>query len=351
MSRPKIVKELTEPEYRALPNLSYSMLAGLSKDPANINNKIKLTSSLIYGSVVDCLLFDGKEEFDKRFAIMDHNPPTDQIKEIVDIVYEKHNNSKDSFFYNKNATLKSYPEEIVTAARQIGYGGSNWKNETISNKVIKEGGSKYWEFLIELGDDKIMVDSWMYERAINSVYTLTNHPFTKKYLVPEHDDIEIVFQLPIIWKYMQYDCRSLLDILYIDHKEKKIIPIDLKTTFGDVLEFESSYLKWNYYIQASFYTKSVSYLKLKYPHLLNYTIEPFRFMVISSNNTYKPIVWLTTIKDISIGEFGGYIKSDQNYVKGFKQLLEDYNWHVNQDKYRYPRDIYESNGHVSLDVF
>lgn len=344
-----IQKSMTEPEYRALPYLSYSMLAGVDKNPSNIlNTEFKQTKSLLYGSVVDCLLFDGEEEFRKKYAIMDYDGPTDIVKEVVDQVYEKYIESKDSFLFNKNAKLKDLYDLVLQTARQLDYGGKNWKDDTIVSKIVNEGGSDYFDFL-KLNIDKTMIDAWMYERAINSVYTLQNNDISKSYLT-QKEGIEIQYQFPIIWNYDGEKCKSLLDILFIDHNTKTIIPVDLKTTYDDVLEFPKNYLKWKYYIQAAFYTKAVHYLKLQYKHLFDYKVESFRFMVISSNDTKRPLIWLTNEKDLVAGELGGVLK-DGTKVRGFKDLINDYKWHKEHDLYSYPREVYDKIGHLELDVF
>jgi len=351
MIKSGLVKKYTEPEYRKLPNLSYSGLAGVDKNPANLlNNGFKMTKSMIYGSVVDCLLFDGQEDFKEKYAILEYDGPTDTVKDIVDAVYSSYIETKGSFLFSKDATLKSLSDTVLRLARQMEYGAKNWKDETIVNKIINEGGNEYFNFLQE-NIDKVVVDPWMYERAINSIETLTNHEFSKKYLVPEHEDIEIHFQYPIDWVYDGVPCKSLLDILYIDHREKQIIPVDLKTTYDNVLMFPPNYVKWKYYIQAAFYSKAVSYLKLEYPNIFNYSVEQFRFMVISSTDTKRPLVWMTSKNDIVAGELGGVIQSDNQYVKGFKQLIEEYKWHIKTEQYDFPKEAYELNGHLKLNVF
>ena len=345
----KLVKNYTEPEYRALPHLSYSRLAGLDYDPSSLNDStFKKTKSLIYGSAVDCLLFDGQEIFKKNFAILDYNGPTDIIQAVVDEVYDDYINNKDSWFFDENATLKTLKDNVLSTARKLDYGGKNWKDDTIINKIVSEG-SDYFDFLKE-NTGKTMIDAWMYERAINSVYVLQTHEFSKDYIIPKNKDIEIHYQFPIIWKYQGHDCKSLLDILYIDHKNKVIIPVDLKTSYDDVLMFPKSYIKWKYYIQASFYTKAVSYLKLEYPHLFDYKIDNFRFMVISSNDSSRPIIWMTNQKDIMCGEFGGTLRNGET-VTGYKELINAYEWHTNENLYKYPKKVYDKKGHLDLNVF
>ena len=346
-----IVKEMTEPEYRKLPYLSYSLLAGVDKSPANINrDNFEMTSSLIYGSAVDVLAFDGKEEFKKKFAVLDHNAPSDAVKKIVDEVFERNESrEKTGFLLTEINSLDSplLDNEIYEVARGQDYGAANWKKETIIGKVRKEG-TKYFDFLSE-NKGKLMLDGFMYEKARNSVKTLYEHEFTRSYMNPE-DGVEIFFQFPIIWSYKGFDCKSLLDIFIIDHNKQMIKPVDLKTSFDDVMYFPVNYIKWKYYIQAAFYSRAVSYLKLKHPQLLNYAVDYFKFIVISSNNPIKPLVYTTTDQDLEYGEYGGTLRNGQE-VKGFDQLIDDYRWHIENGKYQYPREVYEKNGELEFKVW
>ena len=148
MTKSGLVKKYTEPEYRALSYLSYSGLVGVDKSPANLLNLVfKVTKSLVYGSALDCLLFDGDEEFGKKYAILDYSGPTDAVKEVVDLVYEKYLETRNSFIFNKNTTLKELSESVLLSARQLEYGAKNWKDETIISKILNEGGIEYFNFL------------------------------------------------------------------------------------------------------------------------------------------------------------------------------------------------------------
>lgn len=349
----KLERKYTEPEYRALDMLSYSKLAGVDKDPANILSEgMKLTKSLIYGSAVDCLIFDGEEEFYKKFALLDYKGPSDKIVEVIDDVFEQYKSLKDSSFFftgeiedlSKSTLLD---DNILNTARRLEYGASNWKDETIIKK-IKEDGSNYFNFLKD-NEDKIMLDAWMLERAKNSVHVLKHHPFTSKYFTPV-EGVDIYFQFPVIWKYNGKECKSLFDILIIDHNNKIIKPVDLKTTYDDVLSFPYNYIKWKYYIQASFYSKSLSYLKLEYKELFDYKIDLFKFVVISSQDSKRPLVYKTTDVDILVGEHGGYLK-DGTKIKGFKQLIEDMEWHIENEVYDFPKEVYDNKGELEFDIF
>ena len=64
--------QVSEEEYRADPAYSYSTIARFNREGFDNLDKLydKLeTPSLLFGSMVDTLLTDGQEEFDKRFEV------------------------------------------------------------------------------------------------------------------------------------------------------------------------------------------------------------------------------------------------------------------------------------------
>ena len=336
---------MTEPEYREVNAISYSMLSGVSKTPASLLNTEKLdTPSLTYGSAVDVLCFDGEEVFKQKFIINSDDTPTKQVEAIVKDVMLSVIDANGSLI----GTLDDYDELILSVAKAIEY-GKGWHDATIIRKVKDEGGRKMFSFNIEAAGKKVL-DTIQYNNVINSKQTLFTHPFCSHWFNANEDE-EIVFQFPILWKYKGRPCKSLFDIIKINHKDKVIYPVDLKTSYDHVLGFPYNYLKWNYYLQNSFYSEALHYWKLENPEFLNYRIDYFRFVIISSQNPYKPLVYKTTEQDLWVGKHGGKLLRTGEEVKGFDQLITDMEWHIENELYDFPREIYEKNGEIELGVF
>jgi hypothetical protein len=340
-----LVKLMSEPEYREVQAVSYSMLSGVSKSPASLINTTRLsTPSLTYGSAVDTLCFDGEEVFKQKFIINSAASPSKVVEEIVREVITVVVQQKGSI----QGTLDDYDDLILSIGRAKKY-GDGWKDETIIRKVKDEAGRDLFEFLKE-ADGKLILDTLEYQNVINTVNTLYTHEFSRKWLTV-NDDEEIVFQFPVFWKYKGVNCKCLFDIIKVDHKNKVIYPVDLKTTYDHVLGFPYNYIKWSYVIQSSFYSESLKYFKLEYPEFFDYRIDYFRFLVVSSQDPFKPLVYATTDVDLTVGKFGGYLKSNGGYIKGFDQLITDMEWHLNERKFDYPKEVYDKNGELTFDVF
>jgi hypothetical protein len=340
-----LVKTMTEPEYRQYSAISYSMLSGVSKSPASlIASDKESTSGLIYGSAVDTYVFDGEEEFKKKFALNIGVSPSQIVEKITKDTMTAIIQTKGQL----EGELDDYDNLILDIATALEY-GKGWKPETIIRKVKDEGGKDLFSFTKE-NEGKKILDQFQYDNVINTANTLYTHEFSKKWLTANENE-EVVFQFPIIWKYKGRECKSLFDIIKIDHVNKVIYPVDLKTSYDHVLSFPVNYFKWNYVLQASFYTDALKYFKLQHKELFDYRIDNFRFLVISSQDPFRPLVYKTTEVDIYTGKYGGRLKHKGYDIKGFDILINDMEWHLENQMFDYPREIYDSKGEIEFDVF
>lgn len=233
---------MTEPEYRQVEAISYSMLAGVDKTPASLVNTQKFsTASLVYGSAVDTLAFDGEDVFKEKFIVNSDKSPSKIIQSIVDDVIAEVVLQKGSL----EGDIDDYDSLILNIAEAKDY-GKGWHNPTILRKVKDEGGRDYFNFTKET-DGKLILDSFEYQKVINSVNTLFTHPFTRHWINEDMESgYEVVYQFPILWIYNGRKCKSLFDIIGFDHANKIIFPIDLKTSYDHVLGFPKNFIKWKY---------------------------------------------------------------------------------------------------------
>ena len=350
----KLERVMTEPEYRALPNISYSKLSALDRSPYSlVNNVFEETEPLIYGSAVDVLLFDGEEVFDKQFAVMTADKPTYFLDKLFKGVLEEIEIVKDPILDEEmSSNLEDYSDIILRVAKAVDY-GQTWKPETVVRKVV-EACQEAFEFNIK-AKGKRLLSPEQYEYAVNSVNTLKSHQFTK-HLFEEKEGVDRYFQFPIEWEVVvdkvTISMKSLLDILIVDHNKKTIEPKDLKTTGKHVLSFPQSFIEWRYYLQAASYSESVRYLiNTKYPELKDYKILPFEFVVISSKDPMRPLMFIASNTDMEAGTHGGVVTTYGREVKGYIQLLKDMMWHTKNELYDYPREVYESKGMLTLNAF
>jgi len=352
----RIKRNFNEPEYRQLKCISYSQLSNLDSYPESLiqTKPMEMTEPLIYGSAVDCLAFDGREVFDKKFTVISQEKPSwmleKVLKGVIDEIFITHN---ELLGIPISEDLSKYSDIILKVAKSVEY-GKGWKPETIIRKTIEGCGELYKNTI--KNRDKLALSPQQYEYVENSVTTLFTHEFTAEFFTADEGQ-DIYYQLPIIWDYFDKElnktihCKSLLDILLIDHNTKTIYPIDLKTTGKSIYSFNKSFIEWRYFLQASFYSDAVKHLcNVQYPELADYNIALFKFVVISSKNPRKPLAFQITNGVLDAGKFGT-VNPNNHKIKqrGYLELVRDMQWHINNQKFDYPKEIYDKKGMVILD--
>ena len=104
--------QVSEPEYRADPALSYSTLARYEREGFNNLDKLfdKIESpSLVFGSAVDTLITGSEEDFNAQFMVAELTaPPSDTLVIIVKRLFE--------IFKEKYPSLVSIPDDDLLNA-------------------------------------------------------------------------------------------------------------------------------------------------------------------------------------------------------------------------------------------
>ena len=83
----------------------------------------------------------------------------------------------------------------------------------------------------------------------------------------------------------------MMDEVIVSHKDKTIIPIDLKTSFHYENEFPISFLQWRYMHQARLYYRILKDNLEKDEYFKDFELLDYRFVVINGDSL-KPLVWV-----------------------------------------------------------
>lgn len=326
---------MTEQEriYRETPALHYSLLSKVDQDVRRVIQEQDASKYQNFGSIADKLLFE-RDDFFNEFYIIDFINPSDNIKAIVDDIWENVKDEEDP------GTLENYNMAIFDKAKEINWGQS-WKPETLLDKVIKQG-KEYFEKL-KTTQHLILITQEEYAEADRIVEMLKHHLFTEHLFVPmdKNDSIERLYQAPFYAEIDGYQYKALLDYVVINHEDKVITPIDLKIMGQDKFTYDFKY--YRYYLQAALYSDVLQY---NYP---DYKIENFQFLIARRSNISNPLRYTCTDVDLAVGAFGGHYRRQP--VKGYKQLTKEYIWHKQHDKWGDAKEIYDSEGVITLGVF
>jgi len=347
--------EMNRDNYRDYDAINYSKLSQLARNPSKVDEEKDWHDGFAFGTLVDYMCFS-PDKVDEEFHVSQADrKPSSTAKELADWILNKSNLQSLKVENNKivgyedveyGRTKVSLDELLEEAEEAVGS----------STSFEKYGGVDYLKDQIE-SQDKHVVSSELYEKAKRAHQTLKTHKFTRRYFDPDKN-IEIQFQVPILWKPGYYkkvfndiQAKSMLDIVIFDHENKTILPVDLKTTSSSAFMFEKKIVKWRYDLQASYYTDGLRYRVDNHNEISDYDILPFEFIVISSKNLEKPLIYQMSENDLLVGREGGILSYSGRSVKGWTDLIRDLLWHQENNKWEYSREIYENNGKVEVDIF
>lgn len=278
--------KITEEEYRADPALSYSTLARYERE--GFNNLDKLfdkieTPSLTFGASVDALITGGQEEFGERFMVAEFPSTPDSITKIVKSLFSQYGDSYRS--------LITIPDDAIIKETEYQSYQMNWKPETRA-KVIKEKGADYYNLLFIAGNRTIL-DTTTYQDVCNAVRALKESESTKFYFAednPFEPDIERLYQLKFKGEFNGVKYRNMADLIIVNHKEKWVKPVDLKTSSHTEWDFYKSFVDWRYDIQARLYWAIIRQNMDKDEYFKDFKLLDYDFIVVN-RRTLTPLVW------------------------------------------------------------
>lgn len=146
-------------------------------------------------------------------------------------------------------TVDSSIDDFKAAYDKSGYKS---KIETIVNKLwTVEMFTEYYEEKCKC-HNKTYLAKDEYELIRKMDADIKDNTYAEYYFKPQQDYEKSLKQYAIYFDYMGEECKSLLDLVFINEKDRYIQPLDLKTT-ANLSSFKKSFLRLGYYVQAGFY--------------------------------------------------------------------------------------------------
>lgn len=256
--------------------LSYSSIKRLLESPQLFLFPTPFTSKyLSLGSLFDAIITG---DVNDKYVIIDFVPPKPQIKEYLELT--KHCEDEECFkhVHSEMNIKKQYDKFILSLPEE-------YKNLLKENK-------------------KIVISKEEYENVCSIIDYVKEE-------IPEYFQIENdLFQFDDVFDYKDLKFRILADWIKIDHENKDVLVIDVKTS-GFLPKFEESITKYGYNLQAHLY---MLYFKLKFP---DYSVR-FEWMVISSTKKEFQIIEMNSFQEM-LGE------------QMLEEGIERYKFHVKHD--------------------
>lgn len=222
----------------------------------------------------------------------------------------------------------------------------------------------YW-LMLQKSEGKILLTKEEQGVVDKVVYSLTGAPPTKDYFI-DNASRDIYFQKVVYFTYRGIRCKALLDMIVVDHVDKTVTPIDIKTLGDFTYKFPQAMKTRRYDIQAAWYLEALqSSMKEEGCPFVGYAIQPFTFLVESTITPGNARVFPCNASLIRFGKFGMrprkvqiHLGEADNYntlyktydkAAGFNTLIDDYIWYQ-ENGYSHPREYVESGGVAEVTI-
>jgi hypothetical protein len=287
------------------------------------------------------------EEFQKDYVVWDKSRPFSAQQE--------------KFCQALANTLEIEPDKAVLSAYKEAYSTAGKSEDKMLSEGLKIASTlkDYIDFL-KLNDGRIMIspsDAKMLDKIKQNV---RNHKLAWKLLWPlgrienapylngyfdEDTKIRTEHEFHINWGYKTIfgciECKSLLDSITLDFKNKKATIMDLKTT-AKLWHFEESIEMYDYCRQLAYYSMAVRwYLTnecgITDDEIFNWRIE---YYIIGIDTTGS-----NEIRVFSINK--EYVDARYDTIL---DALTAIAWHQVNDKWEYSRAYYEGDGSETLNL-
>ena len=280
------------------------------------------------------------EEFQKTYVVWDKSRPTSAQQE--------------KFCQELANTVEIEPNRAILSAYKEAYSTAGKSEDKMLSEGLKIASTlkDYIDFLKE-NDGRIMISPWDAQMLDKIKQNIQSHKLAWKIIWPlgkykvgpelvgyhgDGIDKNSHHEFHINWECRSVQCKSLLDGLTLDFKNKKATIYDLKTT-QKLWHFEDSIDQYDYLRQLCYYKKAVLW------YLKNECGE-------------DPLTWDFEFYIIGIDTTGSYeirvFYIDEHTVNSriatIHDALDEIAWHQSTDKWDHSRSYYEGDGSESLNL-
>ena len=290
------------------------------------------------------------EEFQKDYVVWDKSRPNSAQQE--------------KFCQALASSLELEPNRAILSAYKQAYSTAGKSEDKMLSEGLKIASTlkDYIDFL-KANDGRIMIGPWDVKMLEKIKHNVQSHKLANKIIWPIGDKSpygdpnnpfgSCYHEFHINWEWemliehsgdpnppelLQVKCKSLLDGLTLDFKNKKAIIYDLKTT-QKLWHFEDSIDQYDYLRQLMYYTLAVEW------YLDNECNEDhknwsFEYYIISIDTTGS--------YEIRVFKIEPYMVQSRKYI--IYDALCEIAWHQMNNKWEHSRSYYEGDGSESLNL-
>lgn len=270
---------ITETEYHKRPTWSHSKIAKYAREGfaaiQHLHEPSKPTESMEFGSMLDSILTKGMDTV-KEYAISDVAiPPAEQS------VFDR------LLAVGHKAPFDQIPPQAVQAAIDAcdSFCSKYKKPETRMAKLVET--KEYYE-IRRTGKKVISKKDW--NDAYQMAMQFRHDPYLKELFgTKSTDKVEYLYQLKfeVDWELpngKKVKVRIMPDLLRVDHENKTVQYIDLKTSSDPGWRFEENFLRFRYDLEATVYQDVLTKVMMSSEEYRDYTLLNTLFTDISRSD-------------------------------------------------------------------
>lgn len=326
--------EITVPYYEDVERISNSNIGWfLKKGPAYLHSMLtgkaegETGRQLARGTMIHEYLLQ-PEEFHKDYVVWDKSRPSSAQQE--------------KFCQELAQSVEIEPNKAVLSAYRASYKGLPKSDDLVLPKALKmaEEYSDYIEYL-KINDNREIISPYDAKMLMEVAENIQKHKLASKLLKNEYigQEDELHHEFHINWSMCGVKCKSLLDSVHFDFKNKVCTLMDLKTTVN-IGCFEESMNHYDYLRQLCFYEHAlmwyIAYVLKEEP-----TVDwEFKFYIIGIDTTGS--------NEIRVFEFTETQVSSR--LSTIINVLEQIRWHQTNNKWEHTLEYYTGDGSEKLNL-
>ena len=341
----------TEAQYRAVVMDSSSSLKDFSTDRKKYYKKYYLkekvedkdSSAANMGRIVETLLME-PHLFDEKFYMSScASTPTGLMLDFVEALYKHTRDATDE----DGKVTRPMNELLEDAYKDSGF---KIKYKAVVNKFIGSDAEIYYNEIRKVRTMNLTVINTMEVSVAEKIVEQLRINSTTAPIVnlTNSSRYEIIDQMQVEgYEIDGHPFKSMLDKVVIDHKEKVVIPYDLKCTWSVENFYEEYYLYRRAYIQAYLYYYAMLHM-VNNPEnsCYGYRVEYLKFIVCDSTNYYQPLIYTLDMDDMN-DAYKGFVHKGRTYP-GVEDLIQALKWCVSTNTWNISHKNYLSNGVVNI---
>lgn len=268
------------------------------------------------------------EEFWKDYIILDFAVP--KVKQQKDLLE----------FYSSARLVDPFASEddILLMSYETAYNNTKSKEKKIQEaKELVELYQNYIEYFKNKDSKKVI--SFADLNMLKTIKkNMEDHKKANELLFKYPETFEVHNEFHINWEYPNAStlgdlpCKSLLDRVMIDHTNKKIILVDIKTT-ADIYNFKHSVEEFDYCRQLAYYWLAIHWY---FKNELKLNIEEYEY------ETYIVAVQSHDGYEVRVFKFNS--KAIEERLVTIDYAIKRIAWHKNNNLWDHMKEYYDEDG-------